>query len=389
MAESYLSLFYWRNTMKKIAIVGAKRTPMGKFKGSYKELSSATLAANTIQAALKQANINGKMVDKVILGSVLTAGEGQNVARQAAIHADIPVEVPAMTINQVCGSGMEAIELGRQMIELGRANCVVVGGVENMSRVPFLKDRYTDDITNGMDDGLVDAFSHEAMGVTAEKVAERYCVTRSMQDDWAFRSQKRATNAMESGLFDEECIQTLPIQRDECIRTTTTLEKMATLPTVFKENGTVTAGNSSALSDGAAIIVLMDEELAKKENIPVLATLGTFVEIGMDPEYMGFAPYHALQKLSYETGMALDQFETIEINEAFAAQTVAVVKELGLDETRVNPLGGAIALGHPLGASGARIMITLLYHMIRQKQHLGAASLCIGGGMGMAFELHV
>lgn len=375
--------------MKKIAIIGAKRTPMGKFKGSYKEVTSATLAAEAIKAALEQANVSGKIVDKVILGSVLTAGVGQNVARQASIAAGIPVEVPAMTVNQVCGSGMEAIELGRQMIELGKAKCVVVGGVENMSRVPLLQDRYTEEITNGMDDGLKDAFSHEPMGVTAENVAERYNVSRQMQDDWGYMSQQRATFAMENDLFADELVTTLPIKEDECIRTNASLEKMATLPAVFKENGTVTAGNSSALSDGAAAIVLMDENLAKQENLNILATLGTFVEVGIDPEYMGFAPYNALQKLAYETNCSLDDYETIEINEAFAAQTVAVVKELGLDKEKVNPLGGAIALGHPLGASGARIMITLLYHMRRNHQHEGAAALCIGGGMGMAFSLHV
>lgn len=375
--------------MKEIAIIGAKRTPIGKYKGSYQEIDSVTLAAKAIEATLQQANISPKMVDKVILGSVLPAGTGQNIARQAAVKAGIPFEVPAMTINQVCGSGMEAVELGRQLIELGKANCVVVGGVENMSRVPLLKNRLTDEITNGMDDGLKDAFSDQPMGVTAENVAERYCVTREMQDDWAYNSQKRAALAQENDLFADEVITTLPIQLDECIRANASLEKMATLPTVFKENGTVTAGNSSTLSDGASILILMDEKLAKQSNLDILATLGTFVEIGNDPDYMGFAPYYALEKLSLETNTPLNDFDIIEINEAFAAQTVAVVKELGLDPEKVNPLGGAIALGHPLGASGARLLITLIYQLRRNHQHRGVASLCIGGGMGMACEIKV
>lgn len=375
--------------MKEIAIIGAKRTPIGKYKGSYQEIDSVTLAAKAIEATLQQANISPQMVDKVILGSVLPAGTGQNIARQAAVKAGIPFEVPAMTINQVCGSGMEAVELGRQLIELGKANCVVVGGVENMSRVPLLKNRLTDEITNGMDDGLKDAFSDQPMGVTAENVAERYCVTREMQDDWAYNSQKRAALAQENGLFADEVITTLPIQLDECIRANASLEKMATLPTVFKENGTVTAGNSSTLSDGASILILMDEKLAKQSNLDILATLGTFVEIGNDPDYMGFAPYYALEKLSLETNTPLNDFDIIEINEAFAAQTVAVVKELGLDPEKVNPLGGAIALGHPLGASGARLLITLIYQLRRNHQHRGVASLCIGGGMGMACEIKV
>ncbi|MFB1049413.1 acetyl-CoA C-acetyltransferase [Paraliobacillus sp. JSM ZJ581] len=387
--------------MEDVVIVSAIRTPIGKFGGSLKDTSAKKLGSLTVNEALKQANIKSDEVDSVIFGNVLQAGLGQNIARQISIHAGIPHEVPAMTINEVCGSGMKSVILGAQSIKLGEANIVVVGGSENMSQAPHLVRNYRWDksiegkkiIDSMIHDGLTDAFDQTHMGVTAENVAEKYGVTREDQDQFALDSQRKAQAAVEQNKFADEIVPVLIedsngneqfFDTDEHIRHNLQLADLQKLKTPFIENGSVTAGNASGINDCAASIVLMKKSLAEERNIPYLATIKGYAEIGTDPSLMGYAPYHATKKIIKKADLTIEDIDLFEFNEAFAAQSVAVLRDLQLDAAKVNVNGGAIALGHPIGASGTRILVTLLHEMKKRDAKLGLGSLCVGGGIGLS-----
>ncbi|WEG73666.1 acetyl-CoA C-acetyltransferase [Vagococcus intermedius] len=386
--------------MREVVIVGAARTPIGKFKGAFKDTSAVALGTIAVKEALQRADLSPTKVDQVILGNVLQAGNGQNPARQVAIHAGIPQTTPAMTINEVCGSGLKTVILGKQAIQLGISDTVVVGGIENMSQSPLLhhrmgKDQAFDEnllVDSMILDGLTDAFSHQHMGTTAEAVAEKYQISREDQDTYANKSQLKAYHAQQAGYFDEEIVAVttpdgLVVTQDEGIRGSSTLEKLATLKTVFQKDGSVTAGNASTINDGASALVLMAKEVAEKRGIPYQAIVGEYTEIGNDPNYMGYAPYYAIKDLLAKMTLKTTDIDLFEINEAFASQSLAIVKDLDLPPERVNINGGAIALGHPLGASGARILTTLLYSLEREHKKQGIASLCVGGGIGLALAI--
>jgi len=387
--------------MNDVVIVSAVRTPIGKFGGSFKDTSARTLGTIAVKEALTRANIKPDHVDTVIFGNVLQAGTGQNVARQIAIDSGIPYEVPAMTINEVCGSGLKSVILGKQQIQLGEADVVVVGGTENMSMTPHLIHQYRwDKTTEGkkpvdvmIHDGLTDAFSSVHMGITAENVAEKYHVTREQQDAFALSSQMKAKQAQTSGRFDDEIVpvpvkndagDVVHVTQDEYPRPQVTLDDLAKLKTPFKENGTVTAGNASGINDGAASLVLMSKQKAKDLGIPYLAEIKADAEIGMDPQFMGYTPYYSTKKLAEKANIDLNTVDLFELNEAFAAQSIPVVRDLGIDPDRVNVNGGAIALGHPIGASGARILVTLLHELTKREAKTGIAGLCVGGGIGIS-----
>ncbi|MBV7389765.1 hydroxymethylglutaryl-CoA reductase, degradative [Enterococcus sp. ALS3] len=383
--------------MEEVVILSAVRTPIGKYKGTLATVSSVDLAAITISEAVKRSNVKNQ-VDQVILGNVLQAGSGQNVARQASIKAGLGNQVPAMTINEVCGSGLKSIILAMQQIQLGRAQLVVAGGTENMSQAPkltkfdFETESYQEPISSMIYDGLTDAFSGEHMGLTAEKVSERFGVTSQMQDKFAYDSQKKAHTANISGKFSEEIVPVhladgTVIEKDEGIRENATLEKMSSLKPAFKEEGTVTAANASTLNDGASALVLAAKSYAIANQLPFLAEIEDYAEVGIDPSIMGVAPIDAINKLLQQRQMTTKQVDLFEINEAFAASSVAVERELALPRNKVNIYGGGIALGHPIGASGARIVTTLLSALKDENKERGIASLCIGGGLGLAIML--
>lgn len=383
--------------MKEVVIVSAVRTPIGRFGGSLKDSSAVDLGKIVVEDALKRANIETSDIQQVIFGNVLQAGLGQNPARQIAIHAGIPFEVPAMTINEVCGSGLKAVMLGRQAIQLGEAEVVMVGGTENMSQAPFLMENHrfghkfgNDQVVDSMiNDGLSDAFGQYHMGITAENVAEQFKVSRKEQDAFAYNSQMKAKQAEEQGFFQEEIVP-VPLkngtlmEKDETIRYDTSMEKLERLKPAFKKDGTVTAGNASGINDGASALVLMSKERAEAKGIPYLATIKATAEIGIDPAIMGYAPYYAVKEAVKKSDYSLSEIDLFQLNEAFASQSVAVVKDLKIDPAKTNIYGGAIALGHPIGASGARVLTTLLYELKQTKQQTGVASLCIGGGLGVA-----
>lgn len=383
--------------MNEVVIIDAVRTPIGKFGGSLKDISAVDLGATALKGVLERANIAPDRVDQVIFGNVLQAGLGQNVARQVAIKAGIPYKVPGVTINEVCGSGLKSIMLGRQAIQLGEADIVAVGGTENMSQAPLLlnpelagEEINPKNLRNSMlIDGLTDVYGEYHMGITAENVAEKFSVSREEQDKFAHNSQMKAASAQEKNLFSEEIIPVeLPdgslFEADETIRANSTLEKLATLKSVFKEDGTVTAGNASGINDGASAIILMSKEKAIAENIPYIATIKVTSEIGVDPAIMGYAPYYAVNEALAKGGYTIDEIDLFHLNEAFASQSVAVARDLEIPEEKLNIYGGAIALGHPIGASGARIVASLLNELKHENKHLGVASLCIGGGIGIA-----
>ncbi|MDT0048371.1 thiolase family protein [Listeria cossartiae subsp. cayugensis] len=383
--------------MNEVVIIDAVRTPIGKFGGSLKDISAVDLGATALKGVLERANIAPDRVDQVIFGNVLQAGLGQNVARQVAIKAGIPYKVPGVTINEVCGSGLKSIMLGRQAIQLGEADIVAVGGTENMSQAPLLlnpelagEEINPKNLRNSMlIDGLTDVYGEYHMGITAENVAEKFSVSREEQDKFAHNSQMKAASAQEKNLFTEEIIPVeLPdgslFEADETIRANSTLEKLATLKSVFKEDGTVTAGNASGINDGASAIILMSKEKAIAENIPYIATIKVTSEIGVDPAIMGYAPYYAVNEALAKGGYTIDEIDLFHLNEAFASQSVAVARDLEIPEEKLNIYGGAIALGHPIGASGARIIASLLNELKHENKHLGVASLCIGGGIGIA-----
>lgn len=387
--------------MEKVVIAGAVRTAVGSFGRSLKDVPAVDLGIVATREALKRAGVQPEDVDEVILGNVLQAGLGQNTARQVLIGSGIPKEVPAFTINKVCASGLKSVFLGAQAIMAGDAQVVVTGGIENMSRAPYYLNRARwgirmghDDFVDGMVfDGLWDIFNDYHMGITAENIAEKYKISREEQDRFAFESQQKAEAAIKAGKFKEEIVPVEVPQRkgdpvifdtDEHPRFGTTLEALAKLKPAFKKDGTVTAGNASGINDGAAVVVLMSESKAEKLGIEPLAAIRSYASAGVDPAVMGTGPIPASRKALEKANLTVDDLELIEANEAFAAQAICVNREMKWDLSKVNVNGGAIALGHPIGASGARILTTLLYEMKRRDCRIGLATLCIGGGQGAA-----
>lgn len=386
--------------MSETVIVSAVRTAIGGFGGSLKDVSAVELGTLVIKTALERAGLPADSVDEVIMGNVLGAGLGQNIARQMAVHAGIPVEIPSMTINKVCGSGLRAVSLASQIIKAGDADCIVVGGAENMSQVPYILPggrwgmRMGDSqvIDTMVHDGLYDIFNKYHMGITAENIAEQWNISREEQDAFAHTSQERAAKAISEGAFKNEIVPVSIPQRkgdpvvfdtDEHPRLSS-LDKMAKLRPAFKKDGTVTAANASGINDGACALVLMSREAAQKAGAPIVASIRGYGSAGVDPSIMGYGPVPSSRKALKMAGWTVSDLDLIEANEAFAAQSLAVVKDLELDPEIVNVNGGAIALGHPIGCSGARILTTLIYAMKARGSRRGLATLCIGGGMGAA-----
>ncbi|MCE8423563.1 MAG: acetyl-CoA C-acetyltransferase [Candidatus Methanoperedens sp.] len=387
--------------MNNVVIVSATRTAVGKFGGSLKDFNPGQLGSVVLKEALKRADIGSDEVDEVILGNVLSAGHGQNVARQSAIWAGIPKEVPSFCVSKVCGSGLKSVVLGAQSIMLGDADVILAGGTESMSTAPYAlkKARWgakmgNDEIVDLMiHDGLWDIFNNYHMGVTAENVAVKYNISREEQDEFSAISQNKAETAIKAGKFMEEIVpvsvpqpkgEPVIFDTDEFPRFGTTKEILAKLKPAFKKEGTVTAGNASGINDGAACVLLMSEEKAKDKGLTSLATIQSYGFCGVPPELMGLGPICATRKALERAGITSDKLDLIELNEAFASQSIAVRRELGLNPDKVNVNGGAIALGHPIGASGTRILVTLLNELQRRKATYGIATLCIGGGQGIA-----
>ena len=382
-----------------VVITSALRTPIGTYKGSLKSISADKLGALAIKEVVYSSKLKVDEVDEVIMGHVLTSGLGQNPARQASIHAGIPVSKPAHIVNQVCGSGLRSIISGFQSIKLGDNKIVVSGGQENMSRAPhaifyredkkLLENKLVDTMIN---DGLLDSFNQYHMGVTAENVAEKYQITRNDQDNFSLNSQEKTQKAINENKFQNELIKLqinsenkkIIFEKDEHPRSNLSLEDLGKLKTIFKENGTVTAGNSSGINDGAAATVLMTREQAELKSIEPLAKIVSWASCGVEPSLMGLGPIPAVKEALKKANWSLKDIDLFEINEAFAAQSIAVIKELKIPKEIVNVNGGAIALGHPIGASGTRILVTLIHEMIKQNKSKGCATLCIGGGMGIA-----
>lgn len=387
--------------MREVVIASAVRTAIGSFGGSLKDVSAVDLGALVIKEALNRAGVKGELVEEVLMGNVIQAGLGQNVARQAVIKAGLPVEVPAMTINKVCGSGLRTVSLAAQIIKAGDADIIVAGGMENMSQAPYLlkSSRWGQRMGDGkmvdsmINDALWDAFNNYHMGVTAENIAKQWGLTREMQDEFSASSQAKAEAAIKAGKFKDEIVPVVIPQRkgdpiifdtDEFPRFGTTVEKLAKLKPAFVKDGTVTAGNASGINDGAAAFVVMSAEKAAELGVKPLAKIVSYGSKGLDPAIMGYGPFHATKKALEAANLTVEDMDLIEANEAFAAQSLAVAKDLNFDMSKVNVNGGAIALGHPVGASGARILVTLLHEMEKRDAKTGLATLCIGGGMGTA-----
>ena len=387
--------------MREVVIASAARTALGSFGGSLKDVPATELGAIVIKEAIKRAGIKGEQVEEVVMGNVIQAGLGQNPARQATLKAGLPNEVPAMTINKVCGSGLRCVALAAQMIKAGDADIVVAGGMENMSAAPYVLDkaRWGQRMGDGklvdamIKDGLWDAFNNYHMGVTAENIAKEWNLSREEQDAFAAASQQKAEAAIKAGKFKDEIVPVVIPQRkgepkvfdtDEFPRFGTTTETLAKLRPAFIKDGTVTAGNASGINDGAAAFVVMSAEKAEELGIKPMSKIVSYGSKGLDPAIMGYGPFHATKKALEIAGLTVDDLDLIEANEAFAAQSLAVAKDLKFDMSKVNVNGGAIALGHPVGASGARILTTLLYEMEKRDAKKGLATLCIGGGMGTA-----
>ncbi len=390
--------------MKEAVIVAATRTAIGTFQGSLSKLSAVELGTTVIRALLEQTRVPAQTIDEVVFGQVLTAGAGQNPARQAAIHAGVPITTPSFTINKVCGSSLKAVQLAAQSIRVGDADIVIAGGMESMSLSPYvlpgaragLRMGHASIVDTMIVDGLWDAFNQYHMGITAENLARRHGITREQQDEFAAESQRRAAAAIAAGHFVSQITavrvpqkngEPTEVVRDEQPRPNTDIKTLATLRPAFEKDGTVTAGNASALNDGAAAVLLMSADRAKQLNLPVLARVAGYASAGVDPAYMGEAPIPATRLCLKKAGWALHSVELIEANEAFAAQSLTVAKLLELDPAKVNVNGGAIALGHPIGASGARVLVTLLHEMARRDAKRGLATLCIGGGLGVALAI--
>ncbi|MBE6830404.1 MAG: acetyl-CoA C-acetyltransferase [Ruminococcaceae bacterium] len=386
--------------MKKIVLAGAVRTAIGKMGGALTGVPASKLGSIVIDEALKRANISPDRVDEVLMGCVLQAGLGQSVARQASVNAGIPHDVPAITLNNVCGSGLKAVNMAAALIEAGEAEIIVAGGMENMSSAPYVLNqarfgyRMNDGklIDSMVKDALWDAFNDYHMGITAENVAEKYGITREMQDEFAAFSQQKCEKAQSEGKFKEEIVpvpvkvkkETVLFDTDEGPRAGVTAQSIAKLKPAFKPDGTVTAANASGINDGAAAVVVMSEEKAKELGVTPMAVWVAGQSAGVDPAIMGIGPAFSTKKIMEKTGLTVNDMDLIEANEAFAAQSLAVVQLLGLDPAKVNVNGGAIALGHPVGASGCRILVSLLYEMKRRNSVYGLATLCVGGGMGVS-----
>jgi acetyl-CoA C-acetyltransferase len=387
--------------MEDAVIVSAVRTPVGSFAGHFKDLPATELGAHAVRAALERAGISGDEVEEVVLGCVLQAGLGQNPARQSAIAAGIPKEVPATTINMLCGSGLKSVAIASQMIRAGDVDVVVAGGMENMTRAPYLLPaarfgaRMGDaELVDSMvNDGLWDAFNDIHMGVTAENLADQYGIGREEQDEFAATSQQKAERAVADGVFQDEIVPievpvkggTRVVDNDEHPRLGTTAEALAKLRAAFRrDGGTVTAGNASGVNDGAAAIVVMSARRARERGLRTFGAVESYASVGVEPKIMGIGPVPAVRKALERAGLELGDVDLFELNEAFAAQSLAVLRELDIDAEKINPHGGAIALGHPIGASGARILVTLLHEMRRRNAGRGLATLCVGGGQGQA-----
>ncbi|TBW07938.1 acetyl-CoA C-acyltransferase [Azotobacter chroococcum] len=390
--------------MKEVVIVAATRTAVGSFQGSLANIPAAELGAAVIRHLLEQTKLDAAQVDEVILGQVLTAGVGQNPARQAVIKAGLPHTVPAMTLNKVCGSGLKALHLATQAIRCGDADVIIAGGQENMSLSPYvlpgartgLRMGHANLLDSMIQDGLWDAFNNYHMGITAENLVEKFGISREEQDALAAASQQKAVAAIEAGHFRSQITPISIPQRkgdpivfdtDEQPRAETTLEALSKLKPAFKKDGSVTAGNASSLNDGAAAVLLMSAEKAQSLGLPVLARIKAYANAAVDPAIMGIGPVSATRRCLEKAGWTLDDLDLIEANEAFAAQSLSVGKELGWDASKVNVNGGAIAIGHPIGASGCRILVTLVHEMIRRDLKKGLATLCIGGGQGVALAV--
>lgn len=389
--------------MSRVAVVSAKRTAIGSFGGSLKDIPAATLGAEVVKKSLEEINLSPTLVDEVIFGNVLGAGLGQNIARQIAIFAGIPQEKSAFVVNKVCGSGLKSVVLGAQSILLGDNDIVVCGGVENMSTAPY----YTKDARFGaklgnfeledsiIHDGLTDAFENYHMGITAENIAEQFAISRKQQDEFAVLSQQKASTAIEKGKFSNEIVPiTIKTRKeekvfntDEFVRPSTNLESLAKLRPAFKNDGAVTAGNASGINDGAACVILMSEKRANELGINILGFIDGYATAGLDNKVMGLGPIPATRKVLDKLNLTTDDIDLFELNEAFAAQSIAVLNELNLDASKVNINGGAIALGHPIGASGCRILVTLVHELINENKNRGLCSLCIGGGQGISMVI--
>jgi len=390
--------------MQDVVIVAAARTAVGKFAGSLAGIPASDLGATVIRHLLASTGVAPEQIDEVILGQVLTAGVGQNPARQAAIKAELPVQVPAMTINKVCGSGLKALHLAAQAIRCGDADVIIAGGQENMSLAPHVLHGSRDGQRMGnwemldsmIHDGLWDAFNGYHMGCTAENIVERWGITREEQDEFAASSQQKAEAAQKAGRFDDEIVPVEIPQRkgdplifkvDEFPRHGTTAEQLARLRPAFNKSGSVTAGNASGINDGAAAVLLMSATKAKSLGLEPLARIAAYASAGVEPSIMGTGPIPASQRALDKAGWTVDDLDLIEANEAFAAQAISVNREMGWDTAKVNVNGGAIAIGHPIGASGARILVTLVHEMIKRDARKGIATLCIGGGQGVALAI--
>lgn len=388
--------------MREVVVVAAQRTPLGAFGGVFKDVSAVELGKIAVQGALNSINLDPKEVDELIFGNVLSAGLGQNVARQVSVHAGIPLEVPAFTINKVCGSGLKTVALAAQSIIAGDNDVVVAGGTENMSASAYVLPnsrwgfRMGDNkvVDTMLKDGLVDAFNDIHMGITAENIVEKFNLTREEQDELAVASQNKAEAALKSGRFKDEIVpvsvpqrkgEPILIEDDETPRFGSTMDTMGKLRPAFKrDGGSVTAGNASGINDGAAAVILMSKEKAEALGLKPLATIRSYASAGVDPKIMGTGPIPATQKALEKANLTVDDMDLIEANEAFAAQALCVLKGIDADMEKVNVNGGAIALGHPVGASGARIFVTLLHEMQKRESKYGLATLCIGGGQGIS-----
>ena len=367
------------NKFNEVVILAAGRTPIGNYKGSLKDIKADQLGSLVIKEVLNRSGVNKQEINEVIMGQVLTAGAGQNPARQAAINSGLSKLIPAHIVNQVCGSGLRSVITGFQTLKLNEAKYIICGGQENMSLAPH------DTMTF---DGLIDAFNNYHMGVTAENVAEKYKITREEQDDFALKSQAKTQISLEQNKFSDEIIKIdlngVTLDKDEHPRKDLKIEDLQKLKTVFKENGTVTPGNASGINDGAAAVVLTTLDEAKDKSLKPLVKIISWASVGVEPTLMGLGPIEAVKMALKKANWKIKDVDLFEINEAFAAQSLAVIKELNIDDKKVNVNGGAIALGHPIGASGARILVTLIHEMLRQNKSKGCATLCIGGGMGIA-----
>ncbi|EQB85988.1 acetyl-CoA C-acetyltransferase [Clostridium punense] len=387
--------------MREVVIVSAARTALGSFGGGLSKLSAVELGAIAAKEAIKKAGIDPQIIEEAIIGNVLGAGLGQNVARQVAIHAGLSEASSAMTINKVCGSGLRAVSLAAQMIKSGDADIVLAGGTESMSNAPYIvpSNRWGQRMGDAslvdimIKDGLWDAFNDYHMGITAENIAEKWNLTREMQDEFSLNSQLKAEAAIKAGKFKDEIVPVVIPQRkgepvvfdtDEFPKFNMTIDKLAKLKPAFKKDGTVTAGNASGINDGAAMLIVMSKEKAEELGVKPLVTIKSYASSGLDPKIMGYGPVPSTKKALEKANLKAEDIDLIEANEAFAAQSLAVSKDLNFDMDKVNVNGGAIALGHPIGASGARILTTLIYEMIRRDAKTGLATLCIGGGQGTA-----